>query len=801
MIRRFLKYIFIKHRWKTLGLITLMLVGYIFCLPSPLFQDPYSLVLLDRNGKFLSAKISEDGQWRFPPMDSVPQKFIECITSYEDRRFYQHWGIDYRGIGRAIRDNWQAGKVKSGGSTITMQVMRLSHKRYGRRWFSKLLETIQASRLEWSYSKDEIMALYASHAPFGGNVVGLEAASWRYFGKSPFLLSWAEAATLAVLPNSPGLIHPGRNRKQLKVKRDRLLRSMLERQKLDSLTVELALQEPLPEEPLPLPSLSPHLLERAKSELQTEQKLAKLKTTIDHRIQLQANALLQRYYREYSKSGIHNLSAVIAAVETGEILAYVGNIEDEDLSDQHGDKVDIIQAQRSSGSILKPFLYALMLEEGKISPKSLLPDIPTSIHGYRPKNYYAQYDGVVQAGRALERSLNVPLVRMLQDYGVNQFHSRLRQMGFKTIDKAAKHYGLSLILGGAEVSLEDLVAVYGSMARTLNHYQSNGDCNYVDPQFHPLSYMKGEKQKKGCEERKPLLSAAAIYHCFENMRQLQRPRSEGAWEYFQSARQMAWKTGTSFGFRDAWAVGVTNKYVIGVWVGNADGEGRPELIGVEAAAPVLFELLDLLPTDGEQWFEAPWREMKPQMLCRQSGYLAGPDCPEKDSMSLPPLAAQLPLCPYHKKLHLDASAQYQVHDACEAPSSMLHRSYFVLPPLEESFYKLKDPTYEVAPPFREDCRASLPADYQPMEFVYPKNKTKIFLPFDYDGKRSKTVFKVTHRYKNAVIHWHLDQAYIGSTLEFHQMELQPEIGAHQILLVDQEGRRLEQEFEILRARE
>ena len=437
-----------------------------------------------------------------------------------------------------------------------------------------------------------------------------------------------------------------------------------------------------------------------------------------------------------------------------------------------------------------------MLDEGLLVPPSLIADVPTSINGYRPQNFFTSFDGMVPAHRAIERSLNVPLVRMLQNYGAAKFHGRLQQLGLQTIDKSAKHYGLSLILGGAEACLEDLASAYAAMARTLNHYQLNSDCQYYYNDFRALHFLPQKESTLQCSPKVPLLSASAIYQTFEAMQVLERPESEGAWAYFQSARQMAWKTGTSFGFRDAWAVGLTSRYVIAVWVGNADGVGRPELVGVRAAAPVLFDLLDLLPLEGEAWFEMPRTEMKKMAICKHSGYRATSNCEFVDSILVGKNARHLPFCSFHQVLHLDANGQYQVHGDCEMPANMLHQPWFVLPPLEESYFKAKNPLYKAVPEFRSDCKMVGDSD-SPMDFIYPKKETKIFLPRDYDGRISTTVFKATHRQAKSQIHWHLNQEYIGTTTDFHQMELQPGKGRHRVLLVDERGNRLERYFTIL----
>lgn len=789
------------YRWRYLWLLSFSaaLLFYIFCLPKTLFKDPYSFVLLDRKGQFLGARIAQDGQWRFPPTDSLSPKYVRCLLEFEDRRFYSHWGIDIYGFGRAIRDNWQAGKVVSGGSTISMQLMRLSRKRKGRAFSQKIMESILASRLEWSYSKDEILKLYASHAPFGGNVVGIEAAAWRYFGKSAQELSWGEAATLAVLPNSPALIHPGRNRLALKNKRDRLLQTLVKREVLDSLEASLAQKEPIPEAPLPLPQEAPHLLERARQELGDG---LQLQSSVDRLLQLQLSALLQRYHRDYRQQEIYNIAALVADIETGEILAYVGNIQDEDQSDAHADDVDLIRAERSTGSILKPFLYAFMLEEGLLSPKSWQSDVPISIKGYRPTNYSGQYMGLVPAGQAIERSLNIPLVLMLQEYGVAKFKQRLRSLGMSSLHRSPQDYGLSLILGGAEGRLDEMLGGFASMARTLKAYEERPYCPYLPDQFRPLSYLpkvaNEQPALENCSAQPQLLSAGAIYHCFQNMQRLERPASEGAWEYFESARPLAWKTGTSFGFRDAWAMGVNGKYALGVWVGNAAGEGRPELVGVQTAAPILFDILDLLPADEAETFVLPKTELQPLMVCAHSGYRAKENCIKKERLLLPPSAqSQLPTCPYHQQLVVDSAEQYRLHANCAPLAESKQKSYLMLPPLEAHYYRLRQPLYEPPPAYRPDCLADLPEAPSRMQFIYPKQDLKVFLPIDYDGQRSKLVLKVTHQDNKAKLHWHLDQLYLGSTQDFHEMEVQAAKGQHTIVVMDELGQSIKRNIEIL----
>ncbi len=770
----------------------ILLALWLFCLPRPLFDKPVSKVVEDRHGELLGARIAKDGQWRFPKTEKVPSKYADCLVAFEDKRFWWHPGVDPAGLLRSLVQNIRGGRVISGGSTITMQVIRMARNNPGRTILEKVIEVAMATRLELTYSKRSILALYASNAPFGGNVVGLEAASWRYYGKRPDLLTWAESATLAVLPNSPALIHPGRNRNALLAKRNRLLERLRDLGKFTASECDLAASEPLPDDPLPLPQLAPHLLDRlaANGDGRTNRFL----TTIDRDLQRRITDIVIRRHEIYQGNDIHNLAAVVLDVQSGEVLAYVGNVPG--AGKEHGEAVDIIAAPRSTGSILKPYLYALALESGDILPRSLLRDVPTQLGEYKPENFYQSYDGVVSAKRAIIRSLNVPFVLLLQQYGLEKFHFNLRRLGLSTINKPPEHYGLSLILGGAEANLLDITNTYACMARELgSFYDRNG--RYDAGDFRPPVFLQQQRPRaQSPRTTTDLLSAGAIWHTFEAMREVERPNSAGEWELFRAGQPIAWKTGTSFGFRDAWAAGVTPHYAVGVWVGNADGEGRPGLVGVEMAAPALFEIFAQLPGN-EAWFDPPYDDMVQAAVCRQSGFRAGEYC-EPDTVWIPKSGLKGLVCSYHQLLHLDATGQWQVSSDCAPPASMQHVPWFVLPPLEEFYFKNKNPAYRTPPPVRPDCLGSQMAQaHSPMQLIYPKHPTRIYVPIDLNGQLSSTVFQVAHRNPDTEIFWHLDGVYLGSTRTFHQMALQPSVGPHRMALVDKDGYRLELPFEII----
>lgn len=774
-----------KFRWAFPFIFLLLIIVYY---PSGnIFREPLSTVLLDQDGNLLGAKIAADQQWRFPERKEVPEKFRKAILTYEDRYFFYHPGFNPVSIIRAVFRNIKKGKIVSGGSTISMQVVRLVRKNKERTIREKLIEIIKAFRLELTHSKEQILALYASHAPFGGNTVGLDAAAWRYFGIFPENLSWAEAATLAVLPNSPALIYPGRNQEKLRIKRNRLLDQLFRSGIIDRNTCDLAKAEALPQKPFPLPQLAPHLLERAVKEGHPGQRIV---TTLNVRMQEKVREILLLHYPRLKANEIENAAALVLEVNTGNVLAYAGNIPSADDA-ENGNDVDIITSPRSTGSILKPFLYTAMLNDGLILPNSLVPDIPMQIGGFIPENYTLTYEGAVPAQRALSRSLNIPAVKMLQVYGYDQFCSLLRKIGMTTLNRPADHYGLSLILGGAEANLWDLGGIYASMARTLNHYTETG--MYDKNDFHPPDYILRENHtKQEFSSHSPVFDAASIFLAFKAMVEVARPDEEQQWQQFSSSSRIAWKTGTSFGNRDAWSIGVTPGYVVAVWVGNASGEGRPGLTGIGTAAPILFDIFKTLPSTS--WFATPYNEMLPVTVCRQSGFRASSICEPTDTIWVQKKGLRTPACPFHQIVHLDKTGNWQVTSNCVSPSEMVHKSWFVLPPVQEWYFRNKNPFYKVLPPFRPGCA---PSESHNMEMIYPHTDSRIYIPVDLDGKPGGTVFKVAHRTPQHTVYWHLDDHFIGTTVQFHQMSLSPEKGFHRLTLVDENGETLTIRFEIM----
>lgn len=748
-------------------LLTFLVMAYIFCLPKQLFHVSYSTVVADRNGELLGARIASDGQWRFPPRTTTPEKIRQCLVTFEDKHFYHHWGINPLSIGRAIYQNLKNKHIISGGSTLTMQTIRLARNK-PRTFGEKFIEMILATRLEFRASKEEILSMYISHAPFGGNVVGLDAAAWRYFGHPAEELSWAESAMLAVLPNAPSMIHLSKGRKALLDKRNRLLKQLHEKGTINTSTYELAISEPLPVQPHPLPHIAPHLVSRFYQERNGQYSLS----AINKSLQIQIESLAERWSNEFSKSDIRNLAILVIDIETNQVIAYCGNVHFEQK--QTGNQVDVIQAPRSTGSILKPFLYYAMLQEGSLLPQMLLPDIPININGFTPQNFSLQFEGAVPASKALARSLNIPAVTMLQKYGVPKFYSFLKQIGLKTLNRPASHYGLSLILGGAEATLWDITNAYANMGRSLLKLpQSTCDILLSDK----------------TTQTTDLFQPGAVWQTFDALIEVNRPE-EIDWKSIPSMHPVAWKTGTSYGFRDAWAVGVTPRYAVGVWVGNATGEGKPGLVGARTAGPVLFDIFNLLPSS-PKWFERPSGIFVESEICRQSGHLKSRFCEKNDTILILPSGLKTEVCPYHHLITLSANGTHRVYENCANTEPIIQKSWFILPPVWEWYYKQHHPEYTPLPPFKSDCGEDA---LQIMQFIYPPMNARIILPKLLDGSKGIFTAELAHSNPNTTIFWHLDETYLTLTQDFHKISLQPVPGQHSLTAVDSEGNSISTTF-------
>jgi len=752
------------------AILFLWLLYLVIPIPNPLFKNDYSTVVLDKDGQILRLFLNQDEQLILPPDKSqkIPAKLKQAVLFFEDRYFKYHPGINPVSILRAIKQNTSTGKIVSGASTITMQLARLM-KPKSRTFTHKLLEMLQALKIELKFSKAEILQSYLNHAPYGGNIIGFRAASLRYFRKFPQELTWAESATLAVLPNAPALISPQQNPDILKRKRDRLLERMYKVNIIDQETYSLAILESAPQNSYPLEMQAAHLARSLKTKYPNKHILH---TTIDIKLQQTVKDIIQNQQRHLSSLGISNLCALIVETQSGVVRAYLGS------ANFNTSRVDGIRAARSSGSILKPFLYALSMDEGLILPETLIKDIPTYFGPFSPANADEKYRGVVSAKQALIQSLNVPATRLLNKFGLEIFYHFLKQAGLSTLFRKAENYGLPLIIGGAEVTPWDMAGLYRGLAR--------------GGKFSPLKVIKNRsfshpERSRGMNfsTEKQLISPGAAYLTLNMLNEVKRPGTEYYWQQYLGQRSLAWKTGTSYGQRDAWAVGVNQQWTIVVWAGNFDGLGNANLSGVGSAGPVLFDIFQHLPEQKEKsWFQSPDSALQKTELCKHSGFAAGPYCPERIEVDAPIEMKSLNLCPFHKQITVSFDAKEQVCSLCwDENHKFVTRLIF--PPEVEQFLRQSGNQIDNTPPHRKSCPA--PPVQKPLKIIYPTAKAFIFLPRDFGGSLQKLNCRAAHQQQGQTIYWYLDTHYLGNSVEQHQKSIELTKGWHKLELVDQDG--------------
>lgn len=710
-------------------------------------EGRYSQIVLDESGDIIGAYLNSEEQWQIKGVDEIPPRLKSAVLNYEDRKFYSHNGVDYLAILRAIKTNLLEDR-RVGASTITMQGVKL-YKRRERTYLSKIEEIIESYKLEKYLSKDEILQLYLNNAPYGGNIVGYETASQLYFGKSAKNLTWAEGATLAVLPNSPGLISIERNRDKLLAKRNNLLKLMYKREVIDERQYRLAIKESLPKERRYFNSLAPHLTRR----LVNESSDRIIKSTIDGELQKKIEDIASDYGDYLNNRGVKNTAIIVVDNLNGEVKSYVGSQDFYDF--ERNGQVDGVMAKRSVGSVLKPFLYALSIDEGLISPKSKLLDVPLYFSNFNPQNANKKYQGLVTAREALEKSLNIPFVKLLEEYGEERFFYFLKDViGFP--EKDYSNYGLSLILGTKEMSVEDIAKLYYGLSQYGN--------------FKDLKYIQEEKK----EERRQLISKGASYLTLEAMQRVQR---YGVDNLYLGKDGIAWKTGTSYGQRDAWASGISPRWTVVVWCGNFTGEGNRNISGVVTAGQLLFKIFKVLPNENES-FNKPQEELKKILIDRESGYRLKYSVPSEE-IDYPKEAKTLKTSPYYKKIFVNSKGE-EVDSRSEEFVDSEERVVLSYP-IELLDYLA-----------RENIDMSNTKDER-IKIIYPLNDVRIFLPKDFD-ERKKLIVKVANP-KKKIIYWYHNGKYIFSGRELEK-SLDFSQGEHKLTLVSESGEIAEVKFYI-----
>ena len=541
--------------------VTMVLIEMDRRYPPPLdVPGELSAEVLDRKGRLLRAFATADGRWRMKiDLEKVDPAFIDMLIAYEDRRFYHHHGVDPLAMLRATLQMATNGRVVSGGSTLSMQLARLIEPRTERSLVSKLRQMARALQIERRLSKDEILQAYLTLAPYGGNLEGVRAASLAWFGKEPRKLRLSESALLVALPQLPERRRPDRFPQAAKTARDRVLKRMAEGQIIARSEIERASRYPVPMDRQSLPALAPHLADTARARKPGADRHT---TTIDRDIQARLETVAKSAARRLSPTV--SVAILVADASSGEILAEVGSSDYFD--ERRFGWIGMSRAIRSPGSALKPFIYGLALQEGLVAPETIISDRPANFAGYRPRNFDLTYQGDVTVRSALQMSLNVPALRLLEAVGPVRLTGLFSRAGASPAVPGNAAPGLAIGLGGAGVSLKDLVQLYT-----------------VFPNLgRPVELGNGIDGQPGMRPANQVLGAAAAWHVSDMLSGVARPSGS-------TSARIAFKTGTSYGYRDAWSIGFDGRHVIGVWAGSADNRSVPGLTGFGAAAPILFE--------------------------------------------------------------------------------------------------------------------------------------------------------------------------------------------------------------------
>lgn len=568
-------------------------------------RKPFSLLIEDRRGRFVHAFRAADGIWRLHTSpDQIPPRLKAILLAREDRWFYHHPGVNPFALVRAAWQNLSAGRRISGASTITMQIARMLEPKE-RTVGSKLLEMLRAIQLEWRYSKDELLSMYLSMVPLGGNVEGLQSAALLYYQTPLERLNIAQLFDLMLIPSDPNGLRPDRAGARLHAERLRQARRWLADGSLTPADSVVLWDTPAGAVRNPLPRHAAHVSLRI---ARLYPGVAAVRSTIDLDMQDRVETLLANHLRPWQRSGVQNGAVMVVENATGAVRAYAGS--GSFLDDATRGQVDAVMALRSPGSTLKPFLYAMQIDAGALTPRMVLMDTPYDAEGFYAENYDGTYDGMVRADEALQRSLNVPMVRMLKQAGLPAFQRFLDEEGFHSLRSQQGRLGLSMILGGCGVRLDELVAAFASFPR-------NG-------LWRPLRWQEDAPSDTSAVRR--VFSPATAYLVTRILSGLERPDMPNNFEYALTLPRVAYKTGTSYGRRDAWCIGYSAAYTVGVWMGNVSNRGNPDLVGSRSAAPLLLDVFTSIAGPAEKAILPAPPSVRTRQVCALSGRPPGPHC-------------------------------------------------------------------------------------------------------------------------------------------------------------------------------
>jgi penicillin-binding protein 1C len=746
----------------------------LYPLPMDRLHPPSSVTVLDRHGRLLRAFTASDGMWRIPSaVGDLSPKLRMAVLNYEDRYFRYHFGINPVSIVRAAITNLKARRIVCGGSTITMQVARMMEPK-PRTFKNKFIEAIRAIQLELSFSKDEILTYYFNMAPYGGNIVGSAAASYFYFNKEQKHLSLGEASLLAAIPNSPTALRPDGPASLARQGRDKVLNRLLRNGKISQQQLEEALAEPVPDRRFPMPFIAPHLARELKQAYPGANRIV---STIDREVQILSRDILRDHIVPLRKHGVTTGAVVVMDTKTREVLAMVGSADffDEEACGQVNGAI----APRSPGSALKPFVYALALDRGLISPESLLNDVPVDYSGYRPVNYDDRFRGAVTAREALTHSLNVPAVNLAARLGDGGIYAFLKEAGITTLTEQEEHYGLSLVLGGCGVTLLDLTNLYAGLANM-------GEFAPYRLSLRSLKSLNDLNDLSDSIQSKRLLRRGTAFILTEMLAEVERPDLPACWESSLNLPKVAWKTGTSYGHKDAWSIGYSPQFTIGVWIGNFDAAGAPVIVGNKAAGPVLFDLFNALAKQRDnRWYTRP-PEVERREVCCSSGMAMSSYCPHSKEEYYIPGVSPSKTCTVHRAFAIDKKTGTRLCSRCRIGREYEMKVFEIWPPEIATWMERNGISVDKIPEHYPECPRIM-AGASPVIHSPSANCEYVIRP-GVDAEYQKILLEASVSNDTRNIFWFLDSELIFHGPPTEKVFITPIPGKHTLACMDGEGR-------------
>lgn len=729
----------------------------------PINRDlEFAPLIRNRDSSVAHAFLTRDQQWRFrTDLTEITPALSRAIVFKEDQYFYQHPGINPLAIGRALINNIFRRRRTSGASTISMQVARLMSPKK-RSYGNKLIEMFRALQLETHCSKREIIQLYLNLVPYGSNIQGVKAASLLYFNKSPDQLSLGELTALSIIPNRPNSLVMGKDNFRIIQERNKWLVRFRSAGLFNDQTIEDALAEPLTAKRLPAPDDIPQLSWRLR---RTQPSDLEIHSTVDSRMQQKAEQITTNYVAALKLQNVYNASVLIVDNRTHEVLVYIGSPDFNDRA--HQGQVDGVKALRSPGSTLKPFLYGLAYDGGIATPQTVVADVPINLAGYTPENYDLQFRGNVTVTDALRQSLNIPAVKVLQALGVPKFTQGLGAAGFYSVWQQRKKVGLSMILGGVTVRLQELVALFSAFA--------NGG------RFHPLQWTAADT--KDSSQGYQVLSPAANYMICKTMSELSRPDLPNGYDLARNIPHIAWKTGTSYGRKDAWSIGFNEHYTVGVWLGNFNGKGITSLSGASTATPLLFELFNTVDRNmGGEWLVAP-QELASRFVCKETGKVPADFCTDQVLDYYIPGTSSALRCDHEREVWIAADASFSYCTSCLPNAGYATKKYPNISPELAAYYDSRNLAYQKVPPHNPACTRTF--DGQP-PVITTLQQGMTYLIVDKDQQRLSLGCNTANDVQQ--VYWYVNDQFYGAAKRGEQLQLKPDRTLIKISCTDDKGR-------------